>query len=142
MAQILRLLMEDRQAARAESQANIAALQQIAQLTAGNNNNGGDGEEGPRSKLTDFQNTNPHVFSMCTAPLDADDWLRTIENNLEVATVGENEKVALATHFLAGPARAWWENMKAMQVEGHVINWEEFRTKFRKAHIPTGLIKM
>ncbi|KAK1647921.1 hypothetical protein QYE76_065726 [Lolium multiflorum] len=24
----------------------------------------------------------------------------------------------------------------------HVINWEEFTAKFRKAHIPTGLIKM
>jgi hypothetical protein len=36
--------MEDRQAARAESQANIAALQHIAQLAAGNNNGGGEGE--------------------------------------------------------------------------------------------------
>ncbi|KAK1683383.1 hypothetical protein QYE76_044231 [Lolium multiflorum] len=113
MAQLLRLLMEDRQAARAESQATIAALQNIAQLAGGNNNNGGDGEEAPRSKLRDFQNTNPPVFTKCTAPLDADDWLRTIENNLEVAAVGENEKVVLATHFLAGPARAWWENVKA-----------------------------
>jgi hypothetical protein len=142
MSQILRLLMEGRQAARVESQANITALQQIAQLTAGNPNNDGNGEEGPSSKLRDFQNTNPPVFSKCIEPLDAEDWLRTIENNLEVAAVGENEKVTLATHFLAGPARAWWENVEAMQVEGHVINWEEFRTKFRKAHIPTGLIKM
>ncbi|KAK1595664.1 hypothetical protein QYE76_017425 [Lolium multiflorum] len=143
MAQLLRLLMEDRQAARAESQANIAALQNIAQLAAGNNNNnGGDGEEAPRSKLRDFQNTNPPVFTKCTAPLDADDWLRTIENNLEVAAVGENEKVVLATHFLAGPARAWWENVKAMQAADHVITWEEFVTKFRKAHIPSGLIKI
>ncbi|XP_071683425.1 uncharacterized protein [Lolium perenne] len=107
-----------------------------------NNNNGGDGEDGPRSKLRDFQNTNPPVFTKCTAPLDADDWLRTIENNLEVAAVGENEKVVLATHFLAGPARAWWENIKAMQAEDHVITWEEFTAKFRKAHIPSGLIKI
>jgi hypothetical protein len=34
MAQILRLMMEDLQAARAESQANIVALRQIAQLAA------------------------------------------------------------------------------------------------------------
>jgi hypothetical protein len=63
------------------------------------------------------------VFSKCTAPLDADDWLRTIENNLEVAAVGENKKVILATHFLAAPARAWWDNVKAMQAANHVINW-------------------
>ncbi|XP_071683484.1 uncharacterized protein [Lolium perenne] len=145
MTKIMRLLMEDRQRARAESEANIAALRQIAQVAAGNRGNeegDGHGEEAPRSRLRDFQNTNPPVFSKCTAPLDADDWLRTIENNLEVATVGDNEKVLLATHFLSGPARAWWENVKAMQAVDHVINWEEFTAKFRKAHIPTGLIKM
>ncbi|XP_071678359.1 uncharacterized protein [Lolium perenne] len=145
MTQILRLLMEDRQRARAESEANIAAIRQIAQVAAGNRGNeegDGHGEEAPRSRLRDFQNTNPSVFSKCTAPLDADDWLRTIENNLEVAAVGDNEKVLLTTHFLSGPARAWWENVKAMQAADHVINWEEFTTKFRKAHIPTGLIKM
>lgn len=125
MAQILCLLMEDRQRARQESEANIAALRQIAQATAGNRNNeegDGHGEEAPRSRLRDFQNTNPPVFSKCTTPLDADDWLRTIENNLEVAAVGYNDKVLLATHFLAGPARAWWENVKAMHAPGHVIN--------------------
>jgi hypothetical protein len=145
MTKIMRLLMEDRQRARAESEANIAALRQIAQVATGNRGNeegDGHGEEAPRSRLRDFQNTNPPVFSKCTAPLDADDWLRTIENNLEVAAVGDNEKVLLATHFLSGPARAWWENVKTMQAADHVINWEEFTAKFRKAHIPTGLIKM
>jgi hypothetical protein len=137
--------MEDRQNACAESEANIAALGQIARAAAGNRDDEdreGHGEEAPRSRLRDFQNTNPPVFSKCTAPLDADDWLRTIENNLEVAAVGAHEKVLLATHFLSGHARAWWENVKAMQAPDHVINWEEFTAKFHKAHIPTGLTKM
>jgi hypothetical protein len=76
-----------------------------------NNNNGGNGEEAPRSRLKAFQNTNPPVFSKCIEPLDADDWLCTIESNLEVAGVGDNKKVLLATHFLAGAARSWWENV-------------------------------
>ncbi|XP_071681536.1 uncharacterized protein [Lolium perenne] len=144
MAQLLRLMMEDREAARAERQANLATLQHLAQIATknANNNNGGDGNADPRSKLKDFQSTNPPVFSKCTEPLDADDWLRTIENNLEVAGVSDNEKVLFATHYLSGPARAWWENVKAIQAEGHVINWEEFKTKFRKTHIPSGLIKL
>ncbi|XP_071684991.1 uncharacterized protein [Lolium perenne] len=33
-------------------------------------------------------------------------------------------------------------NVKAIQAEGHVINWEEFKAKFRKTHIPSGLIKL
>ncbi|XP_071681588.1 uncharacterized protein [Lolium perenne] len=144
MAQLMHMMMEDREAARAERQANLATLQHLTQLATGNanNNNGGDGNGDPRSKLKDFQSTNPPVFSKCTEPLDADDWLRTIENNLEVAGVGNDEKVLFATHYLSGPARAWWENVKAIQAEGHVIGWEEFKTKFRKTHIPSGLIKL
>ena len=38
-------------------------------------------------------------------PLDAEDWLRTMENNLVVAAVGNNEKVLYATQYLAGTAR-------------------------------------
>ncbi|XP_051216797.1 uncharacterized protein [Lolium perenne] len=115
MAQLLRLMMEDREAARAERQANVATLQHLAQLATenANNNNGGNENGDPRSKLKDFQSTNPPVFAKCTEPLDTDDWLHTIENNLE-----------------------------AIQAEGHVINWEEFKAKFRKTHIPSGLIKL
>jgi hypothetical protein len=67
MAQLLQLVLEDRQAAQEERQAaqeehqaNLAALQQIAQLAANNNGNGG---REPRSRLRDFQNTKPPVFS-------------------------------------------------------------------------------
>ncbi|KAK1628226.1 hypothetical protein QYE76_002541 [Lolium multiflorum] len=95
--------------ARAERQANIAALQQLA-----NNNYGHGNHDHPGSKLKNFQNTNPHVFSKTEEPLDADDWLQTMENNLEVAGVEANEKVLFATHYLAGPARAWWTSSRAI----------------------------
>jgi hypothetical protein len=94
MAQVLRLMLEDREAARAERQANLATLQHLAQIaTTNNNNNGGNGDEEPQTKLRDFQNSNPPTFTKSTEPLDADDWLRTIESKLEYAGVGENEKV-------------------------------------------------
>jgi hypothetical protein len=55
MAQVLRLLLEDREAARAECQANLATLQHLAQLaTNNNNNNGGNGDDEPRTKLRDL----------------------------------------------------------------------------------------
>jgi hypothetical protein len=128
MNQFLRLMMEERKAAREERQASLAALQRVTQIAAGNANpnNGGNGNEEPRSKLKNFENTDPPVFGKCIEPLDADDWIRTIANNLEVAGVGDNEKVLYATHYLTGQARAWWESVRAMQPEGHVVTWEEF----------------
>src|SRR3954452_6599413 len=107
MLQILQTLLQDREDNRAERQANLNTLQQIAQRANNNNNNQGNGHhEHPGSKLKNFQNTNPPMFSKTEEPLDADDWLQTMENNLEVAGVEAPEKVLFATHYLAGPARA------------------------------------
>ncbi|KAK1630480.1 hypothetical protein QYE76_004795 [Lolium multiflorum] len=133
MMQMLQTMLEDRQAERAERQANIAALQQLA------NNNQGHHDH-PGSKLKNFQNTNPPIFNKTEEPLDADDWLQTMENNLEVAGVEAAEKVLFATHYLAGPARAWWTSTRAMNA-GQMMTWEDFKLKFSKYHVPQGLIK-
>jgi hypothetical protein len=55
MAQVLWLMLEDREAARAECQANLATLQHLTQIATNNNNNGGNGNEEPQNKLRDFQ---------------------------------------------------------------------------------------
>ncbi|KAK1612801.1 hypothetical protein QYE76_036474 [Lolium multiflorum] len=133
MMQLLQTLLADRETERAERQANIAALQNLANQGHGNHDH-------PRSKLKNFQNTNPPVFSKTEEPLDADDWLQTVENNLEVAGVEANEKVLFATHYLAGPARAWWTSTRAMN-GGQFMTWEDFKLKFSKYHVPPGLIK-
>jgi hypothetical protein len=54
MAQVLRLMLEDREAACTERQANLATLQHLAQIATNNNNNGGNGNDEPQSKLRDF----------------------------------------------------------------------------------------
>ncbi|KAK1629005.1 hypothetical protein QYE76_003320 [Lolium multiflorum] len=133
MLQLLQTMLADRETERAERQANLTALQNIANQGHGNHDH-------PGSKLKNFQNTNPPVFSKTEEPLDADDWLQTMENNLEVAGVEANEKVLFATHYLAGPARAWWTSTRAMN-GGQFMTWEDFKLKFSKYHVPPGLIK-
>ena len=81
------------------------------------------------------------MFSQTKEPLDVEDWLRTIENNLTVAAVGNNEKVLYASHYLAGTARNWWEGVRARLPVGQVLTWAEFAEAFKKAHIPSALIK-
>src|SRR5215217_6120556 len=135
MMQLLQTLMADRETDRAERQASLAALQQLA-----NNQQGHGHHDHPGSKLKNFQNTNPPVFSKTEEPLDADDWLQTMENNLEVAGVDENEKVLFATHYLAGTARAWWTSARALNA-GQTMTWADFKLKFSKYHVPPGLIK-
>ena len=95
----------------------------MANANANNNNNhnGNGNGNGVRSKLKDFQQTNPPVFSKNIEPLDVDDWIHTINNNLEVAVVDEADKVLFSIHFLAGPARTWWETTRATSVSAHVF---------------------
>jgi hypothetical protein len=48
MAHVLRLMLEDHEAAHAERQANLATVQHLAQIaTNNNNNNGGNGDDEP-----------------------------------------------------------------------------------------------
>jgi hypothetical protein len=37
------------------------------------------------SKLSDFQRTKPPSFGQAVDPIEADDWLRTMEKKLEIA---------------------------------------------------------
>ena len=69
--QLLQTMMAEREEGRAERQANLAAMQQIAQMA--NNNQGNGNHDHPGSKLKNFQNTNPPMFNNTEEPLDADD---------------------------------------------------------------------
>ena len=73
MLQILQMLVADREVERAERQANLATLQQIAQMA--NNNHGPGNQEHHGNRLKNFQNTNPPMFTRSEEPLDANDWL-------------------------------------------------------------------
>ena len=61
MLQILQMLVVDREVERAEYQANLATLQQIAQIA--HTNHGPGNQEHHGNKLKNFQNTNPPMFT-------------------------------------------------------------------------------
>jgi hypothetical protein len=99
-------------------------------------------EEHPLASYQDFFSTQPPLFHKTEEPLDADAWLRTIESKFALLSVpcSEANKTLFAAQQFRGNARIWWDNYYAMQPDGHVVNWEEFKTAFRAHHIPGGLI--
>jgi hypothetical protein len=62
-----------------------------------------------RDRLGDFQRTKLPTFSHFVEPMDADDWLKTVEKKLQVVQCNNQEKVLLASHQLTGPAADWWD---------------------------------
>jgi hypothetical protein len=57
----------------------------------------------PRDRLGDFQRTKPPTFSHVVEPMDADDWLKSVEKKLQVVQCNNHEKVMLTSHQLSGP---------------------------------------
>src|ERR1041385_2714917 len=80
------------------------------------------------------------VFSYSTEPLDADDWLRSIERKLQAGHVADGDSVSYAIDHLEGVASSWWENFLNMRPVGPPTTWDEFCTSFHEHHIPKGLM--
>jgi hypothetical protein len=96
----------------------------------------------PRDKLGEFQRTKPSTFSHSVKPVDTDDWLKTIEKELQVVQCNYHEKVLFASQQLEGPAADWWDAYVEAHEEPESINWQEFRNNFRTHHVPFGMMKL
>jgi hypothetical protein len=81
-------------------------------------------------------------FSYVVELMNADDWLKSIENKLQVVQCNNREKALLASHQLSGPAADWWDNNVEAHEEPGSINWPELRAAFRAHHVPQGVIKL
>ncbi|BAF23431.1 Os08g0315200 [Oryza sativa Japonica Group] len=139
MAEVLMAVERNREA-------ENAVLQQIAASAAATATHiaqgAGGGGHHAAGGLAEFQRTQPPVFTRSDDPLDADDWLRTIERKLTLIRCPDAEKTNLAAEQLQAAAGDWWENFLAMQPDGRVVTWAQFRDAFRAAHVPKGIMDL
>jgi hypothetical protein len=78
-----------------------------------------------------------------TDPLEADDWLRAVEKQLNIAQCDDRQKVLFASGQLQGEAQDWWESYEyRCPINAPAITWQEFRENFRSYHIPKGMIAL
>jgi hypothetical protein len=75
-----------------------------------------------RDRLGDFQCTKLPTFSHAVEPMDADDWLKSIEKKLQVVQCSNRENVLLASHQLSGLATNWWDAYVEAHEEPESIN--------------------
>jgi hypothetical protein len=105
---------------------------------------GGRGyQQGPReTSYLDFSEMRPPLFVKAEDPLEADEWLRVIEQKFGLLRCSETQKPLFAAQQLCGPASTWWGNFVAVQPANHQITWEEFKVAFREHYIPEGVLHM
>ena len=61
-------------------------------------------------KRGEFLKGRPPVFTYASDPLEADDWLKAAEKQLNIAQCSDMEKVMYASGQLQGPTQEWWES--------------------------------
>ncbi|CAN6239657.1 unnamed protein product [Urochloa humidicola] len=129
-------------------QAQMALLQNLTNTVAGLQaqiNNGANQQNQnhpPRDKHREFMSHRPPTFSQSPDPLQADDWLKTVEKMLDIAQCNDREKVLYASGRLEGAASDWWDAYTAAHNAADTITWNEFKTNFRNHHIPSSLMKL
>jgi hypothetical protein len=94
----------------------------------------------PRDKRAEFMRGHPPMFAHSIDPMDAEDWLRTVERELHTAQCDDKEKVLYGPRLLRGASQSWWESYLATHTNPDTITWEEFRDNFRQYHVPAGLM--
>ena len=79
---------------------------------------------------------------MAKEPLQADEWLNTIEQKFHLLRVIEHQKVEYVSHQLQGLGRIWWTHFLSSLPANAQVTWEQFKLAFRGHHIPLGLMRM
>ena len=80
------------------------------------------------------------VFAHSADPMDAEDWLRTVERESHTTQCNDREKVLYGPRQLRGAAQFWWESYLATHADPEAITWEKFRDNFRHYHVPKRLM--
>jgi hypothetical protein len=83
------------------------------------------------------------VFTHAADPLEADDWVRAVEKQLNIAQCNDLEKVLYASGLLQGAAPTWWESYQSAHSNNvPPITWQEFFRDFKAHHIPDGVTEL
>ena len=95
----------------------------------------------PRDKRGEFMKGHPPTFSHASDPLEADDWLRAVERQLNIAQCNDHQKVIYASGQLQGAASDWWDLFQVGK-DINQICWKDFKTACRSYHVPEALVEI
>ena len=97
--------------------------------------------QGPReTSYLDFSETRPPIFVKAEDPLEADEWIRVMEQKFGLIHCTETQKSLFAAQQLRGPASTWWGNFVVIQLAGHQVTFDEFKLAFCEHYIPEGVL--
>jgi hypothetical protein len=118
----------------------MQVMTQFLANTQNNNNNNPPPPPPPQvDMLAMFLRLRPAKFSRAAEPLEAMDWLRSINKVTTGCT--DAEKVRFAAHLVEGPATSWWDTYQITHTI-YRVTWDSFQEGFRAAHILAGVMSL
>jgi hypothetical protein len=90
----------------------------------------------------EISETRPPLFIKAEEPLEADEWVRVMEQKFGLIRCTKTQKPLFAAQQLRGPASTYWAHFSAIQPAGHQITWEEFKLAFWEHYVPEGVLHM
>jgi hypothetical protein len=92
------------------------------------------GRQGPEpnqyNDFKDFLDTRPPLFKEVKEPLQADEWLNTIEQNFCLLHLTDELKTEYASHQLHDPTSIWWNHYHSTLSTNAQILWDQFKAAF------------
>jgi hypothetical protein len=82
------------------------------------------------NNFKDFLDTRPPLFKEAEEPLQANEWLNTIEQNFCLLHLTDELKTEYASHQLHGPAGIWWSHYCSTLPPNAKIPWDQFKVAF------------
>jgi len=116
------------------------AMQTMAQQNRGGRHAHQGGEANQFSTFKDLQDMKPPLFKEVVEPLEADEWLNTLEQKFCLLRVTEELKAEYVAHQLEGKAGVWWSRYRTNLPTNAVVTWDQFKTPLRNTYIPQGLM--
>ena len=86
--------------------------------------------------------TKPPSFREAEEPLQAEEWLNTVEQKFRLLWLTESLNAEYASHQQQGPAGVWWNHNREALPDNTVVDWNLFREAFKGHFIPPRVMEM
>ena len=88
-----------------------------------------------------FGKMKPAEFVGSTDPLEAEEWINSLETIFDFMQLNDQERVACASYMLKKGARHWWSTVK-MTRDVTVMSWADFIEEFNQKYYNSAILRV
>ncbi|KAL5542424.1 hypothetical protein UlMin_010134 [Ulmus minor] len=88
-----------------------------------------------------FGKMKPTEFVGSTDPLEAEEWINSLEKIFDFMRLNDQERVACASYMLRKGARHWWSTVKLTQ-DVNIMSWADFIGEFNQKYYNSAILRV